>query len=158
MTKEDKMRREAGKAWAELDSLIMRMKVEESSAHRELDELNERLPKALVEWAKGITPRDAVKAVKTRMSELREMINDMPAILKELEQEKRQRCFRPIQDACQLSKEREKYNDLKERICEAPEPALVEDLRRCAKDIGEEEECEQFLACIGPDMPKGGSN
>ncbi len=49
-----------------------------------------------------------------------------------------------------LSEERERYNFLKERICECFEPAMVEDLRRCAKDIGEEEDCEQFLACLTP--------
>ena len=155
MTKEQRMRSEAGKAWSELDSLSMRMTVEEGSAHLELDELKRKLPKAFVEWAKGTSSRDAVTAIKTRMAELREIINDIPIILKELESEKRQRCFRPFQDACQLSKEREKYNDLKGKICECPEPALIEDLRRCARDIGEEDECEQFLACISPDMPKG---
>lgn len=155
MTKEQRMRSEAGKAWSELDSLSMRMTVEESSAQRELDELKRKLPQALLEWAKGIASRDAVTAIKTRMAELREIINDIPIILKELESEKRQRCFRPIQDACQLSREREKYNDLKGKICEYPEPALIEDLRRCARDIGEEDECEQFLACVGPDVPKG---
>jgi len=155
MTREEKLRCEAGEAWAELDSLTMRMKVEEISAHRELDELNQKLPKALAEWAKGTASRDAVRAIKTRMAELLEILSDIPILLKELEHEKRHRCFRPLQDACQLSSEREKYNGLKEKICEDPEPALIEDLRRCAKDIGEEEECEQFLACIRFDMPKG---
>jgi hypothetical protein len=150
MTKEEKIRDDAGKAWAELDSLIMRMKVEEGSAQRELDQLNHKLPKALLEWAKGTASRDAVKAIKARMTELREIINDMPILLKELEHEKRQRCFRPLQNACSLSREREKYNDLKEKICEQPEPALIEDLRRCARDLGEDDECERFLACINP--------
>jgi hypothetical protein len=155
MTKEQRMRTEAGKAWSELDSLSMRMTVEESSAQRELDELKRKLPKTLLEWAKGTASRDAVRAIKTRMAELREIINDIPIVLKELESEKRRQCFRPLQDACQLSTERERYNDLKGKICEYPEPALIEDLRRCARDIGEEDECEQFLACISPDMPKG---
>jgi hypothetical protein len=158
MTKEDQMRSEAGEAWAELDSLIMRMKVEECSAHRELDELNQKLPKALLEWAKGTASRDAVKVIKARMAELREIINDMPILLRELEHEKRQRCFRPLQDACLLSRERERYNDLKEKICEQPEPALIEDLRRCARDLGEDDECEHFLACIGPASRKDGAD
>ncbi len=148
MNKEERMRIEASKAWAELDSLIMRMRVEENSAHMELEELSNKLPGVLVEWAKGTVSRKEVNAIKARMSELRDLIGDMPVILRELEHEKRRRCFRPLQDACVLSKEREKYNSLKEMIFESYEPSLVEDLRRCAKDIGEEEDCEQFLSCI----------
>ena len=40
MNKEERIRLEASKAWAELDSLIMRMRVEERSAQLELGELN----------------------------------------------------------------------------------------------------------------------
>lgn len=152
MNKEERMRLEASKAWAELDSLIMRMRIEENSAQQELSRLNRELPKVLVEWAKGKIPREKVKVLRARITELREIINDIPAILKELESEKRQRCYRALQDACVLSKEREKYQILKERIFDRFEAELVEDLRRCAQDIGEETDCERFLACIGSDL------
>lgn len=152
MNKEERMRVEASKAWAELDSLIMRMRIEENSAQQELSRLSRQLPKVLVEWAKGKVSRDKVKAIRTRMSELRELINDIPVILKELESEKRQRCYRALQDACVLSKEREKYQSLKEQIFDRFETELVEDLRRCAQDIGEENDCERFLACIAPGL------
>lgn len=148
MIKEEQMRTEATQAWTELDSLITRIKVEESSAHRELDELNQELPVVLVEWAKGKVTRDKVKAIKRRIAELREIISDTPLILRELENEKRLRCFRPLQDACVISKNREKYNGLKEIISDHYEPALVEELRRYALDIGEEDDCEQFLSCL----------
>ncbi len=148
MNKEERMRLDASKAWAELDSLIMRMRVEESSAQREIDELNRKLPKVLCEWAKGNVSREKVKKIKARIAELRELMSEVPTILKELENEKRQRCYRALQDACILSKEREKYNTLKEKMFGSFEPALVEDLRRCAKDIGEEDDCERFLACL----------
>jgi len=148
MNKEEQMRQEAGAAWAELDSLIMRMRIEENSAHSELDRLNEKLPRILVEWAKGNVSRREVNAIKARMAELRDMINDIPTILRQLELEKRNKCFRPLQDAFTLSSEREKYKVLKARIFDRFEPTLVDDLRRCARDIGEEEDCEQFLACL----------
>ncbi|MHC1729781.1 MAG: hypothetical protein AB9866_27885 [Syntrophobacteraceae bacterium] len=152
MNKEERMRIEASKAWAELDSLIMRMRIEENSAQQELSKLNRELPKVLVEWAKGKISREKVKAFRVRISELREIINDMPAILRELESEKRQRCYRALQDACVLSKEREKYQNLKERIFDRFETELVDDLRRCAQDIGEVNDCERFLACITPGL------
>jgi hypothetical protein len=148
MNKEERMRREASSAWAELDGLIMRMKVEESSAYRELGELNRELPKVLLEWAKGNASREKVKKIKARIGELQELINDVPSILKELESEKRRRCYRALQDACIISKEREKYNALKDMIFDHFEAGLVDDLKRCAKDIGEEEDCERFLACV----------
>ncbi len=154
MTKEEQIREEASKAWAELDSLIIRLRVEENSAHSELEELNRKLSRTLLEWAKGNASRDEVKAVKQRMAEVRELIDDMPTILRELEKEKRQRCFRPLQDAGHLSKEREKYNGLKEKIFESYEQSLVDDLRRYARTIGEEEDCEKFLACIGMEASK----
>ncbi|MFZ2446974.1 MAG: hypothetical protein WAW37_11505 [Syntrophobacteraceae bacterium] len=155
MRKEERMRVEAAKAWTELDSLIMRMGIEESSAHRELGELNRKLPKILVEWARGNVTRERVKAVKARMAELREIISDTPLILKELESEKRRRCFGPLQDACALSREREKYNELKGIIFDRCEPALVDELRRSAKEIGEEEDCERFLAGLGREARRG---
>ena len=151
MNKEDRIRLEASKAWAELDGLIMRMRVEERSAQLELGELNQKLAKALVEWAKGNESRNKVNKIKARVAELRELINDVPCILKELESEKRKRCYMALQDACVLSTEREKYNVLKEKIFERFEAALVDDLRRCAKDIGEEDDCERFLACVVQD-------
>lgn len=154
MTKEEQIREEASKAWAELDSLIIRLRVEENSAHSELEELNRKLSRTLLEWAKGNASRDEVKAVKQRMAEVRELIDDMPIILRELEKEKRRRCFRPLQDAGHLSKDREKYNGLKEKIFESYEQSLVDDLRRYARTIGEEEDCEKFLACIGMEASK----
>lgn len=154
MTKEEQIREEASKAWAELDSLIIRLRVEENSAHSELEELNRKLSRTLLEWAKGNASRDEVKAVKQRMAEVRELIDDMPIILRELEKEKRRRCFRPLQDAGHLSKDREKYNGLKEKIFESYEQSLVDDLRRYARTIGEEEDCEKFLACIGREASK----
>lgn len=150
MNKEEKMRRDASKAWAELDGLIMRMKVEERSAQIELAGLNQELLKTLVEWAKGNVSRDKVNKIKSRVAELREFMNDVPFILKELESEKRQRCYRALQDACVISKERQKYEILKERIFDRFEAALVDDLRRCANDIGEVDDCERFLACVAP--------
>jgi len=155
MIKEEQMRTEATRAWTELDSLIMRMKVEESSALRELEELNRKLPAVLVEWAKGTAARDKVKAIKTRIADLRELVGDIPLILRELENEKRLRCFQPLQDACALSKHREKYNDLKEMISDRYEPALVEELRRYALHIGEEDDCEEFLSCLATSTVKG---
>ncbi len=146
MHKEQQIRDKATKAWAELDSLIMRMKIEESSAQRELDQLSVKLPTMLMEWAKGNVTRERVRKVKSRITELRELISDMPVILKELEKEKRQRCFKPLQDACILSFEREKYEELKEKMFDQYEPSLAEELRRRAMEIGEEEECESFLA------------
>ncbi len=151
MKREERMRLDASKAWAELDSLIMRMRVEESSARLEIEELNRKLPKILCDWAKGSASREKVKKIKVRIAELRELINDIPVILKELEEEKRQRCYRALHDACVLSKEREKYNSMKEKMFGSFEPALIEDLRRCAKDIGEEDDCERFLACLSTD-------
>ncbi|MCE5334729.1 MAG: hypothetical protein LLG06_09060 [Desulfobacteraceae bacterium] len=148
MNKEERMRVEAGEAWAEIDSLIMRMRTEESSAESELDALCQKLPEVLVQWARGMVPREDVNAVKARIAELRELIGDVPIILRELESEKRKRCFRQLQDAGALSRERERYNLLKARISEEFEPSLVEELRRSAKSIGEEEDCEQFLACF----------
>lgn len=154
MTKEERIRLKASETWAELDSLIIRLEVEENSAHNELAALNRRLSVTLLEWAKGNVPRGEVKAIKDRMAEVQDIIDDMPAIFRELEREKRRRCFRPIQDAGHLSEEREKYNGLKERMSESYEPDLVDDLRRYARVIGEEDDCEQFLAYIGPVMFK----
>ncbi|MEM5786137.1 MAG: hypothetical protein AAGU11_02390 [Syntrophobacteraceae bacterium] len=154
MNKEEQIRLEATKRWTELDSLVQRMKIEESSAHREMDELNRKLPMLLVEWAKGTVSRDRVRAVKARIAELREIINDTPLILRELEKEKMQRCFRPLEDACVLSKEREKYNGLKEKMNYHYEAMLEEELRQYARHIGEEEDCEQFLACLSTDIPQ----
>jgi hypothetical protein len=154
MNREERIRLEASKAWAELVSLIMRMRVEERSAQLELGELNQELLKTLVEWAKGNVSRDKVNKIKARIAELRELINDVPCILKELESEKRKRCYSVLQDACFISKEREKYNSLKEKIFDRFEATLVDDLRRCAKDIGEEDDCERFLACVAPDSSR----
>ncbi|MEN6438409.1 MAG: hypothetical protein ABFD97_07490 [Syntrophobacter sp.] len=154
MIREEQMRTEATRAWTELDGLIMRMRVEENSALRELDELNRKLPAVLVEWAKGMVSRDKVRAMKSRMAELREIISDIPLIIRELENEKRLRCFRPLQDACALSKHREKYNGLKTIISDRYEPALVEELRRYAMDIGEEDDCEQFLSGLAASAAK----
>ncbi len=156
MHKEEKIRTEATRAWAELDSLITRLRIEENSARRELGELSRKLPKILTEWAKGNASREKVKSVKARMAELREIIGDMPIILNELESEKRDRCFGPLQDAGVLSGEREKYNGLKQKIFAHYEPDLAEQLRRCAREIGEEEDCEHFLAGIGAAMTTGG--
>jgi len=148
MNREERMRVEAGAAWAELDSLIMRMRIEENSAQRELRSLGRRLPEVLVRWAKGTASREEVRAVKDRIAELRELLSDVPMILEKLESEKRERCFRQLQDAGMLSRERERYNLLKEKILDRFETSLVDDLRQCAKDIGEEEDCERFLACV----------
>ena len=79
MNKEERIRLEASKVWAELDSLIMRMRVEERSAQLELGELNQELLKTLVEWAKGNVSRDKVNKIKARIAELRELINDVPS-------------------------------------------------------------------------------
>lgn len=154
MHKEEQIRDEATKAWAELDSLIMRMKIEENSAQRELEQLNLKLPTMLMDWAKGNVARDRVKKLKERISELRELISDMPVILKELEKEKRQRCFKPLQDACILSFEREKYEELKEKMFDQFEPSLAEELRRHAREIGEEEDCEKFLSRLCDEVSK----
>ncbi|SPF33920.1 hypothetical protein SBDP1_1170027 [Syntrophobacter sp. SbD1] len=152
MNKEEVVRLEASKEWAELEGLIMRMKVEEHSAYRELGKLNGELPKVLVDWAKGNVSRQKVNKVKARIGELQELIKDLPLILKELEVQKRRLCYNALQEACVLSKERGKYKTLKEMIFEHFEAALAEDLRRCAKDIGEEEDCEKFLACVSPEL------
>lgn len=154
MHKEQRMRDEATRAWAELDSLIMRMKIEENSAHHELEQLNEKLPQMLAEWSKGNVSREKVNKVKARIAKLIDLIGDMPVIIRELEKEKRQRCFRPIQDACLLSLEREKYNGLKEKMFDQYEPALAEELRRHAREIGEEEDCERFLAALSIETSK----
>ncbi len=151
MNKEESMRIEASSAWAELESLIIRMKVEENSAYRELGKLNLQLPKVLLDWAKGNTSRQKVRKIKERIGELQELINDMPSILKELESEKRRLCYSALNHACTLSQERDRYKTLKEMIFNQFETALADDLRRCAKDIGEEKDCEKFLEGVSPE-------
>jgi hypothetical protein len=145
MNKEESMRLEASRAWAELECLIMRMEVEENSAHEELEQLSRELPKVLLDWAKGNVSRQEVNKIKARIGELRELTGDIPLILKELESEKRRLCCNALEVACILSKGRGEYETLKEMIFERFEPALADDLRRCAVDIGEEEDCERFL-------------
>ncbi|MFP5212906.1 MAG: hypothetical protein ACLGPL_05955 [Acidobacteriota bacterium] len=148
MNREEQIKVEASRTWMEIDKLIMKVKAEQQAANRELDELGFRLPKLLVSMAMGHVTREEVGALKSRMAELRETIGDAPIILRELEKEKRLRCFNPLQDACFVSKERGKYNELKERMMEEAEGARIDELRRCARDIGEEEDCERFLACL----------
>jgi hypothetical protein len=144
---EEMIKREAAEAWIEIDRIIMRVKAEQQAAGRELDELNRKMPKMLLGTALGTIARSEVRELKIRMSELREIINDTPIIINELEREKRLRCFNPLQDACFLTKGRERYNTLKERIAEGSESSL-EELRRWARDIDEEDDCEQFIAAV----------
>jgi hypothetical protein len=152
MNKEDRIRLEASQMWVRIDKLIMKTKAEQNAAGQELDDLTQRLPQMLLAMTMGNVSKGEVKAMKERMTELREILKDAPVILQELEREKRRRCLNPLQDACFLSKDRGRYNGLKEQLlknCEAPH---VEELRKCARDIDEEEDCERFLSNLSPSV------
>lgn len=153
MNKEDRIKLEACDAWVEIDKLIMKVKAQQKAADRELLELDQRLPRVLLGLTMGDISRGEVRSMKNRMAELREILEDAPVILQELEKEKRRRCFRPLQDAHMLSKGREKYNSLKERLQDAYEPEYAAELRRHALDIGEVQDCEEFLARLLPATP-----
>lgn len=151
MNKEERIRLEACNAWVEIDKLIMKVKAQQKTADRELLELDQRLPRMLLGLAMGNVSRGEVKALKNRMAELREILDDAPILLQELEKEKRRRCFKPLQDACTISRERERYNCLKERLLDAYEPERADELRRYAVELGELQDCEEFLSRFLPE-------
>lgn len=159
--KEDEIRLEAGQAWLELDMLITTVKMRQRNAIRELNELNAKLPRMLAGVVKGVVTRGEVAAHKARMAELREVVQEAPIIIDELEREKTNGCLMPLQTACSLSKDRSRYEELKEAMLQEGSPTRVEELWQCARRIGEEEDCERFLelTCAGPgtDKSNGGN-
>jgi hypothetical protein len=148
MNREDQVKREATTIWMEIDRLILKTKAEQEAADRELDDLNRRLPHMLLGMAKGLVSREEVRALKARIAELQEIICDVPIIIRELEREKRQRCYEPLQDACFIAKRRKEYNVLKEQMSQSCSIDHVEALRKYAEVIDEEEDCERFLTNV----------
>lgn len=154
--KEDEIRIEAGQAWLELDMLITTVKMRQRNSIRELEDLNAKLPRMLAGVVKGVVTRGEVSAHKARMAELREVVQEAPIIIEELEREKTNRSLMPLQMACFLSKDRGRYEDLKEAFLRDGGSACAEELWRCAREIGEVEDCERFLegACVGLESDK----
>lgn len=156
--KEDEIRSEAGQAWLELDMLITTVKMRQRNAIRELEELNSKLPRMLAGVVKGVVTRGEVSAHKARIAELQEVVREAPIIVEELEREKTNRSLMPLQMACFLSKDRSRYEELKEAYLREGGSACAEELWRCARELGEMEDCERFLesACVTSESDDSG--